>query len=203
MNDRSTSPPPGPAPPVTRSLLNSGEVMDEGQLSVQRSPENTHDTMNGPHQGLQRGDTSATMISKSGGGEVGGEETTENGNNTSGAGNRATGGGGNGGLEREAMASLPAADLPNGSSKSAIESAAAAVAATDAAGDGNNRKGRGDGRTLKNTAARLATVISETSMVRPFTIPKLECVRCSTLHAVAYVQAYHEEERLHFYREAR
>ncbi|CAN0309007.1 unnamed protein product [Ectocarpus sp. 8 AP-2014] len=104
------------------------------------------------------------MTSTSGGGEVGGEETTDNGNSTSSAGNKATGGGGGGGLEREAMASLPAADLPNGSSKSAIESAAAGVAATGAGGDGNNRKGQGDGRTLKNTAARLATMISETSM---------------------------------------
>ncbi|CAN0532377.1 unnamed protein product [Ectocarpus sp. 12 AP-2014] len=119
--------------------------------------------MNGQHQGLQLGDTSATMMSTSGGGEVGGEETTDNGNNTSSAGNKATGGGGGGGFEREAMASLPAADLPN-VSKSANESAAAGVAAKGAGGDGNNRKGRGDGRTLKNTATRLATVISETSM---------------------------------------
>ncbi|CAM9232465.1 unnamed protein product, partial [Ectocarpus sp. 13 AM-2016] len=142
----------------------SAEVVDQGQPSAQRSPENTHDAMNGQHQGLQLGDTSATMISTSGAGEVGGEETADKSNNTSSAGNKGTTGGGSGGLEREAMASLPAADLSDVSSKSANESAAAGVAAKGAGGDGNSRKGRGDGRTLKNTAARLATVISETSM---------------------------------------
>lgn len=139
--------------PPTRRLLNDDEGLDPRQLSAITSSHFMHDVTDG-HHGLTRGETTAAAAA-SAGGEVGVEET-DNGKAKSGGGSKVTGGGGTN-LDKEQTAHLSANPLPEGST---------AGAGAGTVGDGNDPKSRGGPHNLKKTAVRLATKISEASMVR-------------------------------------
>ncbi|CAM9498965.1 unnamed protein product, partial [Scytosiphon promiscuus] len=114
-------------------------------------------TMQEHHGGLRRGDTSNALprSATAGDGEVAG-----------GGGGAAAGaaGGTEDGSHDDATTPLSAAHLPDGNRESP---AAAATASANSAGPGGketSRTGHGGGHTLRATVAKLANVISETSM---------------------------------------
>lgn len=143
---------PRPARSLARSLLSDGAGFDFSQLTAKMN-----DATPG-QQGQARGDAAASTAAAAasmGSSEVGGDDAASG--KAKGSGTSKTTGGG-GGHEQDAKA------IESGNKHAAA--AAATASAPAAAADGNNKAGPKSGHSLRNTATRLANILSETALVR-------------------------------------